>query len=91
MICYISLTAWEDTPNWMLEDFGSVTQKAANKFSKDSNPTCQWGKLIWTSSIPPVKTLVLWKVLHQRLPVDKDIQIRGLSLCFMCSLCKKLE
>jgi len=23
---YISLTAWEDTPNWMLEDFASLTR-----------------------------------------------------------------
>jgi len=34
---------------------------------------------------------VLWKVLHQRLPVNKDIQIKGISLCFMCSLCGKQE
>jgi len=38
-----------------------------------------------------VKTLVLWKVLHQRLPVYKDIQIRGLSFYSMCSLCRKQE
>jgi len=75
----------------MLEDFGSLTQKAVKKVFKDSNPTCQWGKMIWTSSIPLTKTLVLWKVLHQMLPVDKDIQIRGISLCSMCSLCKKQE
>jgi len=61
---YISLTSWEDTRNWMLEDSGSLTQKIAKKFLKEFNPTCQWGKLIWTSSIPPTKTLVFWKVLH---------------------------
>jgi len=38
-----------------------------------------------------MKTLVLWKVLHQMLPVEKDIQISGLSLCSMCSLCRKQE
>jgi len=70
----------------MLEDSGSLTQKMARKFFKDSNPTCQWGKLIWTSSIPHAKTLVLWKVLHKRLPVDKDIQVRGL-FCVVCALC----
>jgi len=48
-------------------------------------------KLIWTSSIPLAKTLVLWEVLHQRLFVDKDIQVRGFSLRSMCSLCKKEE
>ena len=90
-LCYIFLTSWDNTPNWMLEDSGSLIEKAARKFFKDSNPTCQWGKLIWTSSIPPAKTLVLWKVLHKRLPIDKDIQVRGISLCSMCSLCRKQE
>jgi len=56
-LCYISLTSWEDTPNWM-KDFAFLTQMAPKKFSKDSNPTCKWSKLIWTSSIPPAKTLV---------------------------------
>ena len=59
----------------MLEDSGFLTEKAAKKFFKDSNPTCQLGKLIWTSSIPLVKTLVFWKVLHHRLPTDKMFKL----------------
>ena len=88
---YISLTSWEDTPNWMVEDSGSITQKTTRKIFKDSNLTCQWDKLIWTSFIPHVKTLMLWKVLYHKLSIDKDIQIRCLSLCSMCSLCRKQE
>jgi len=42
---YISLASWEYTPSWMLEDSGSLTQKAARKFFKDSNPIYQWFKL----------------------------------------------
>jgi len=38
---YIYLTFWEDTRNWMLEDSGSLTQKATRKFFKDFNPACQ--------------------------------------------------
>ena len=34
---------------------------------------------------------MLWKVLYQRLPIDKDIQIRDFSLCSMWSLCRKQE
>jgi len=37
---YISLISWKDTLNWMMEDSGSLTQKAVIKFFKDSNPTC---------------------------------------------------
>jgi len=31
-LCYISLTSWEDTPNYMLEDSSFLTQKAAKFF-----------------------------------------------------------
>ena len=50
-----------------------------------------WGKFIWSSSIPPSKTLVLWKKFHGRLPTDQHIQNKGLHICFMCKLCEKHE
>jgi len=44
---------------------------------------CGWDKFIWSSSIPPSKTLVLWKVFHGRLPTDQHIQ----NICSMRTLC----
>ena len=50
---------------------------------------CGWGKFLWFSSIPPSKTLVLWKAFHGRLPTNQHIQNKGLHICFMCMLCEK--
>jgi len=48
-------------------------------------------EFIWSSSILPSKTLVLWKFYHGRLPTDQHIQNEGLHICFMCTLCEKHE
>ena len=52
---------------------------------------CGGGKLIWSSYIPPSKTLVLWKVFHRRLLTDQHIQHTGLLICSMSTLCEKQE
>jgi len=57
----------------------------------ESGVHCDWGKLIWSSSIPSSKTLVLWKVFHGRLPTDQHIQNKGLNTCSMFTLCEKHE
>ena len=64
--------------------------KSARSFFLDLGDPCGWGKFIWSSSIPPSKTL-LWKVFHRRLPTDQHIQHRGLHICSMCTLCEKHE
>ena len=40
-----------------------------------------WGKYIWSSSIHPSKTQVLWKVFYGWLPTDQHIQNKGLHIC----------
>jgi len=57
----------------------------------ESGVLCGWGKLIWSSYIPPSKTLVLWKVFHGWHPTDRHIQSKGLHICSMCTLCEKNE
>jgi len=52
---------------------------------------CGWGKVIWSSSIPPSKTLVLLNVFHGRLPTYHHIQNKDLHICSMCTLCEKHE
>nr|XP_007151432.1 hypothetical protein PHAVU_004G045700g [Phaseolus vulgaris]ESW23426.1 hypothetical protein PHAVU_004G045700g [Phaseolus vulgaris] len=32
----------------------------------------EWGILVWYNVIFPVKSVVIWKVLHNRLPTNKD-------------------
>jgi len=60
-------------------------------FFLDPVVPCGWGKSIWSSYLPPSKTLVNWKVFHGRLPTDQHIQNKCLHICFMCTLCGKRE
>jgi len=52
---------------------------------------CGWGKFIWSSDIPPSKTLVLWKFFHGQFRTNQHIQNKGLHICSMCTLCEKYE
>ena len=81
----------QDIPNWILDEFGRFSLKSARTFFLEPGVLYGWGKFIWSSSIMPSKTLVLWKFFHGRLPIDQHIQNKGLHICSMCTLCKKHE
>jgi len=80
-----------DIPNWTLDESGHFTLKSARTFFLDPRVPCGWGKIIWSSYIPPSKTLILWKVFHWQLPTDQHIQNRDLHMCSMCLFCGKQE
>jgi len=84
---------WEeqDIPNWILDESGRFTLKSAKTFFLEPRVPCGCGKFIWSSSIMPSKTVVLWKFFHGRLPTDQHIQYKGLHICSMCMLCGKHE
>jgi len=45
-------------------------------------------KLIWVTIVPPAKSLVAWKILQNKIPLDSNLQQYGISLCSRCGLCK---
>ena len=62
---HIMVREEQDIPNWILDGFVRFTFKSAETFFLEPSVPCDWGKLIWSSYIPPSKTLVLWKVFHE--------------------------
>ena len=88
---HIMVREEQDIPNWILDEFGRFSLKSARTFFLEPGVLYGWGKFIWSSSIMPSKTLVLWKFFHGRLPIDQHIQNKGLHICSMCTLCKKHE
>ena len=70
-------------------EFGCFSLKSAKTFFLEITVPCGWGKFIWSLSIPPSKTQVLWKVFHWRLLTDQHIQNKGLHIFSMCTLCEK--
>ena len=89
LFSHIMVRAGQDVPNWILDESGRFTLKLAKTFFLEPGVPCGWGKFIWSSDIPPSKTLVLWKVFHGRLATDQHIQNKGLHICSMCTLCEK--
>ena len=88
---HITVREEQDIPNWILDESGRFSLKSDKTFFLEPGVPCGWGKFIWSSSIPPSKTLILWKIFHGRLPTDQHIHNKGLHICSMCTLCEKRE
>jgi len=61
---HIMVREEQDIPNWIIYEFGRFTLKSAWTFFLEPGVPYGWGKFIWSSYIPPSKTLVLCKVFH---------------------------
>jgi len=86
---HIMVRVEHDIFNWILDESGRFTLKSARTFFLEPKVPCGWGKFIWSLSILPSKTLVLWKVFHRRIPTNQHIHNKGLHICSMCTLCEK--
>jgi ribonuclease HI len=56
-------------------------------FSKISN-FLNWAKAIWSPDIPPSKSLLVWRIMHEKVPTDENLMSRGCYIPSMCNLCK---
>jgi len=88
---HIMVREEQDILNWILDESSSFTLKSARTFFLELGDPCGGGKFIWSSSISPSKTLVLWKVFHGWLPTYQHIQNKGSHICSMCTLYEKHE
>ena len=59
---HIMVREEHDILNWILDESDRFTLKSARTSFLEPGVPCGWGKFIWSSSILPSKTLVLWKV-----------------------------
>jgi hypothetical protein len=72
---------------WKLTDSGDLELKQAYSFKLQQYQDLHWAKLIWHPDIPPSKSLVVWRLMHLKMPTDENLMTRGCSLPSMCSLC----
>lgn len=72
---------------WQHTDSGALTFKDAFLFSQPRGIALHWAKLIWNPFIPPSKTFILWRLIHNKLPTDEHLWDRGCTVVSMCSLC----
>jgi len=74
---------------WKHNSIGILTLKEAYNFKKHHFPKVSWAKIIWSIDIPPSKSLLVWRLMLNKLPTDDNLQTRGCSLPSICSLCLK--
>jgi len=77
----------EDKLVWNHITSGVFSMKDAYKFKKTNFPKVSWAKLIWYSDIPPSKSLLVWRLMLDKLPTEDILSGRSCHLPSICSLC----
>lgn len=77
-----------DSLVWNHSSNGDLTMKDAYSFKKHAFPKIPWAKHIWSNDIPPSKSLLVWRLMLNKLPTDDNLVARGYNLPSMCSICK---
>jgi len=72
---------------WNHSHDGGLTFKEAYQFHCKAGQNISWAKSIWNIAIPPSKSFMVWRTLHNKLPTDENLSLRGFQLPSMCSLC----
>jgi hypothetical protein len=72
---------------WKHTDSGDLELKQAYSFKLQQFQDLPWAKLIWNYAIPPSKSLMVWRLMHQKMPTGENLMIRGCALPSMCNLC----
>ncbi|WJX71700.1 hypothetical protein P8452_55669 [Trifolium repens] len=79
----------QDELLWKLTDDGRLTLKEAYKFKSHAWPTLSWASYIWSVDIPPAKSLLVWRLMLDKLPTDENLRQRGCQIPSVCNLCHR--
>jgi ribonuclease HI len=85
----ISLETCPDSLLWQHTDSGSLELKDAYNFKMPQLQDLFWAKYIWSSDIPPSKSFMVWRLMHEKMPTDENLMTRGCAIPSMCNLCSK--
>jgi ribonuclease HI len=72
---------------WKHTDSGDLDLKQAYIFKNQQVQELHWAKQIWNIDIPPSKSFMVWRLMHDKMPTDEKLMARGCSIPSMCSLC----
>jgi hypothetical protein len=72
---------------WKHNSSGELSMKDAYEFKRVKSPKKSWAKIIWCKDIPPSKSLLVWRLMLDKVPTDDKLMERGCCLPSMCSLC----
>jgi hypothetical protein len=72
---------------WKHTDDGELQLKEAYQFKLTQHQELVWAKAIWNIDIPPSKSLLVWRIMHGKVPTDENLMSRGCFIPSMCNLC----
>ncbi|PNY07582.1 ribonuclease H, partial [Trifolium pratense] len=55
---------------WSGNDKGLLTLKDAYNFKRNHFPVLSWAKVIWCIDVPPSRSLLVWRIMLDKLPTD---------------------
>jgi ribonuclease HI len=83
----IPLEASHDKFLWKHTDTGDLELKQAYVFKTLQSLDLPWAKHIWQADIPPSKSLMVWRLMHGKMPTDENLMARGCAIPSICNLC----
>jgi len=72
---------------WSHSHDGNLSFKEAYQHHCHIGQNMSWANSIWNIAIPPSKSFMVWRSLHNKLPTDENLILRGCQFPSMCSLC----
>ncbi|XP_019435225.1 PREDICTED: uncharacterized protein LOC109341721 [Lupinus angustifolius] len=87
----IPATHLPDKLAWMHTNDGILSSKEAYNFTKSPQQLDIMCSDLWSSSIPPSRSFVAWRLHQNRMPTDENLKLRGMSMPSMCTLCSSSE
>jgi ribonuclease HI len=72
---------------WNNSSSGSLSLKDAYLYQDPVGQKLHWSKIIWNISIPPSRSLLVWRLILHKLPTDDNLLVRGCHLPSVCSIC----
>jgi len=77
----------EDKRIWKASIFGELSFKEAYLYKSPISQHFEWAKKVWSADISPSKSLLAWRLMHNKLPTDENMMGRGCSIASICSSC----
>jgi len=64
-----------------------MTNKLAFNSLYGNSQRVPWSNFIWTTFIPPSRSFITWRFLHDKLPTDDNLRKRGCTIVSICCFC----
>jgi len=81
----------KDTLLWKPSNTGVLTFKKAFLFKQGTGQNSHWAKDLWSPDIPPSQSFLVWRIMHNKLPSDENLSLRGYfpSACSVYKSCSE--